>query len=144
MIGRRAKSNRRRVEESGGVATRRPTYRILAMVLVLLSGCGGYWYGREGPTLDVRALTMWADQFFPIKSVEINDVRKVSRREVLAALNLDGDRGLISADTTKLKQSLEVDLTHTEVWISRFDYGHGADMTRAVTPSNRQGAQISA
>jgi cell division septal protein FtsQ len=86
---------------------RRTTYRMLAMVLVVLSGCGGYWYGRQGPTVDLRAVTVWADQFFPIKSVEINDVHKVTQGEVLAALNLDGDSGLITIDTIKLKQSLE-------------------------------------
>ena len=86
---------------------RRPTYRILALILVLMSGCGGYWYGRQGPTADLGTLTVWADQFFPIKAIEINDVQKVTRGEVLASMNLDAASGLISADTIKLKQRLE-------------------------------------
>jgi hypothetical protein len=115
---------------------RRPTYRILATVLVLLSGCGGYWYGSQGPTLDLRALTVWVDQFFPIKSVEINDLHKVSRGEVLAALNLDGS-GLISTDTTKLKQSLE-----SHPWIRQAEVQRVFPDTLAVEVKEREPAAV--
>jgi cell division septal protein FtsQ len=136
MIRRRAKSNRR-LEECEGVAIRRPSYRMLAMVLVLLSGCGGYWYGRQAPSLDLRALTVWADQFFPIKSVEINDLHKVSRGEVLAALNLDGGGGLLSADTTKLKHSLE-----SHPWIRRAEVQRVFPDTLAVEVKEREPAAV--
>ena len=107
------------------------------MILVLLSGCGGYWYGREGPTLDLGAVTVWADQFFPIKSVEINDVHKVTRAEVLAALKLEGGNGLITADTTKLKQSLEA-----HPWIRRAEVQRVFPDTLVVEVKEREPAAV--
>ena len=116
---------------------RRPGYRVLAIVLVLLSGCGGYWYGRQGPTLDLSAATVWADQFFPITSVEINDLRKVSRGEVLAALKLEGVGGLISADTIKLKQSLE-----SHPWIRQAEVQRVFPDTLVVEVKEREPAAV--
>ena len=80
---------------------------MLALFIVLLAGAAGYWVGLRGPALDAMKLIVWADQFFPIESVEVTEVQKVSRDEVLAILNLDGARGLLSTDPGKVKQSLE-------------------------------------
>jgi cell division protein FtsQ len=80
---------------------------MLALFIVLLSGVAGYWVGVQGPALDAMKLIAWADQFFPIESVEVNEVQKVTRDEVLAMVDLGGARGLLSTDTGKVKESLE-------------------------------------
>ena len=108
MIRRGAKPNRRRdSERPANAGPRRRAFRMLALFIVLLSGAAGYWVGLRGPALDTMKLIVWADQFFPIESIEVTEVQKVSRDEVLAILNLDGARGLLSTDPGKVKQSLE-------------------------------------
>ena len=117
MIRRGAKANRRRdFEKPANAGTRRRAFRMLALFIVLLSGAAGYWIGLRGPALDTMKLIVWADQFFPIESIEVNEVQKVSRDEVLAILNLDGARGLLSTDPAKVKQSLE-----SHPWIQQAD-----------------------
>src|SRR5438093_13634908 len=108
MIRRGAKAKRRRdFEQPAKAGTRRRAFRMLALFIVLLSGAAWYWIGLRGPALDTMKLIVWADQFFPIESVEVTEVQKVSRDEVLAILNLEGARGLLSTDPAKVKQSLE-------------------------------------
>ena len=107
MIRRRAKPNRRLVESPGNPEWGKTVLRIVAVMVVLLSGCGGYWYGHQASSSDLRGLIVWADQFFPITSIEITDSRTVSRDEVLALLDLEAQPGLLSADPKKLTQTLE-------------------------------------
>jgi cell division septal protein FtsQ len=87
--------------------------------------------------VDLRAVTVWADQFFPIRSVEINDVHKVTRGEVLAALSLDGSSGLLSADTTKFKQKLEA-----HPWIRQAEVQRVFPDTLVVEVKEREPAAV--
>jgi hypothetical protein len=137
MIQKRTKPNRRRIDEEAGVGTRRGAYRILALLILVASGCAGYWYGRQAEISDVTKLVGWADQFFPITSVEINDLRKVSREEVLAALHLEPARGLIATDTGKLIQSLE-----SLPWIQRAEVRRVFPDTLVVELKEREPAAV--
>ena len=110
---------------------------MLALFIVLLSGSAGYWVGLQGPALDAMKLIVWADQFFPIASVEVNEVQKVSRDEVLAMLNLGGARGLLSTDTGKVKQSLE-----SHPWIQQADVRRVFPDTLVVELKEREPAVV--
>jgi cell division septal protein FtsQ len=107
MIRRRAKPNRRLVDGPGNPVWGKTLLRSVAVMVVLLSGCGGYWYGSQASSSDLRRLIVWADQLFPITSIEISDNRTISRDEVLALLDLEARAGLLSADPKKLTQTLE-------------------------------------
>jgi cell division septal protein FtsQ len=137
MIQRRTKLNHRRGGEDAGTGKRRGTFRILTLLIVILSGCSGYWYGRQAQIPDLMKLVAWSDQFFPITSVEVNEVRKVSREEVLAALNLDDARGLIVTDTDKLQQNLE-----SLPWIQRAEVRRVFPDTLVVELKEREPAAV--
>jgi cell division septal protein FtsQ len=138
MIRRRAKPNHRRdFEEPATAGSRRGAFRILALFIVLLSGCAGYWVGIQGPALDAMKLIVWADQFFPIESVEVNELQKVSQEEVLELLNLAGGRGLLSTDTGKVKQSLEA-----HPWIQQADVRRVFPDTLVVELKEREPAAV--
>ena len=105
---RRAKSNRRRADETPF----RPwvtacVRRILALLVVIMAGWGGYWYGGHPVYLDFEKAIVWADRFFQIKTVEVSGGAKLSNEEVLALLDRHGSRGLISVDLAKLQRALE-------------------------------------
>lgn len=137
MIRRGAKPNRRLAfEVSAGAGTRRGMLRMLALLIVLLSGCAGYWYGHA-PAPDVMKLIVWADQFFTITSVEVNEVPKVSRDEVLAVLNLGAERGLLSTDPAQLKQRLE-----SHPWIQQADVRRVFPDTLVVELKEREPAAV--
>jgi cell division protein FtsQ len=104
---------------------------------LIVSGSGGYWYGRQAAIPDLTKLIGWADQFFPITSVEVNEVRKVSREEVLAALHLEAASGLIATDTGKLKQSLE-----SLPWIQRAEVRRVFPDTLVVELKEREPAVV--
>src|SRR5438067_5567703 len=134
MIRRGAKPNRRRdSERRTNAGTRRRAFRVLAFSIVLLSGAAGYWVGLRGPALDTMKLIVWADQFFPIESVEVTEVQKVSRDEVLAILNLEGARGLLSTDPAKVKQSLE-----SHPWMQQADFRRVCAYTRGAALKERE------
>lgn len=138
MIRRGAKPNHRRdFEGPVGAATRHGSFRMLALLIVLLSGCGGYWYGGHAPAPDMMKLIVWADQFFPITSVEVNEVQKVSRDEVLAVLNLGAVRGLLSIDSDKLKQNLE-----SHPWIQQAEVRRVFPDTLVVELKEREPAAV--
>jgi cell division septal protein FtsQ len=69
--------------------------------------------------------------------VEVNEVRKVSREEVLAALHLEATRGLIATDTGKLKQSLE-----SLPWIQRAEVRRVFPDTLVVELKEREPAAV--
>ena len=137
MIQKRTKPNRRRIAEEAGTGTVRGAFRILALLILVVSGCGGYWYGRQAEIPELTKLIGWADQFFPITSVEVNEVRKVSREEVLAALHLEEERGLIATDTGKLTQSLE-----SLAWIQRAEVRRVFPDTLVVELKEREPAAV--
>jgi cell division protein FtsQ len=138
MIRRGAKPNRRRdSEKPANAGTRRRAFRMLALFIVLLSGAAGYWVGLRGPALDAMKLIVWADQFFPIESIEVNEVQKVSRDEVLAILNLEGARGLLSTDPGKVKQSLE-----SHPWIQQADVRRVFPDTLVIELKEREPAAV--
>jgi cell division septal protein FtsQ len=137
MILMRTKPNHRRGAEEAGTGKRRRAFHILALLIVILSGCSGYWYGRQAQIPELMKVVVWADQFFPITSVEVNEVRKVSREEVLAALNLGDARGLIATDTGKLRQNLE-----SLPWIQRAEVRRVFPDTLVVELKEREPAAV--
>jgi len=106
-------------------------------MVVLLSGCGGYWYGSHASGPDLTRLVVWVDQFFQIKSVEVSEGRTVSREEVVALLGLNDHRGLISTDTAKLKQVLE-----SHPWIQQAEVRRVFPDTLVVELKEREPAAV--
>lgn len=137
MIQKRTKPNRRRGADDAGTGSTRGVFGILALLILVASGCAGYWYGRQAEIPDLTKLIGWADQFFPITSVEVNEIRKMSREEVLAALQLEAERGLIATDTSELKQSLE-----SLPWIQRAEVRRVFPDTLVVELKEREPAAV--
>lgn len=115
MIRRRARRNRKRIAQGAayGGKKRRLVWAITGLVILAASGAG-FWYGREGTGPD---LIGWADQFFEIQVTDVTVGLRVSREEVLALLDLEPERGLLSVDPEALKQVLETHpwVRHAEV-----------------------------
>jgi cell division septal protein FtsQ len=136
MLRRRAKPNRR-LDEASSPQTRHRFIRVVTIVAVLASGCGGYWYGKHPSSSVMTELIVWADQFFRITSVEINGGRQVSRQDVLARLRLSPAPGLLSTDLRRLRRSLE-----SHPWIQQAEIRRVFPDTLVVDLKEREPAAV--
>lgn len=115
MIRRRARRNRKRTAQGTayGGKKRRLAWALTVLVILAASGAG-FWYGRQVTGPDLLG---WADQFFEIQVTDVTGALRVSREEILALLDLEPERGLLSVDPEALEQVLKTHpwIRHAEV-----------------------------
>ena len=134
MIKRIRPNQRRNLNARPRGGWKKTLARVLVALAVFAAGIGAGWYGwqRVGPDL-----LAWADRLFMVRTVDVTEMQRVSRDEVLALLDLPSDRGLLRTDPAALKRALE-----THPWIRRATVRRVFPDTLAVDVQEREPVAI--